>query len=166
MTKKQKMEELEVQMLKEPGKIGLSSTNLNPKFIFLGQNPGKKIKSGDRMFTDPKCKGSSAILLPILEELGILKDSFFGDIVKNTTPRNKVPSTKDIQRWTLYLIQELQILGAFENLDIKIIAMGNFADNALTGLNINHIKISHPMRTCYNYSVNEYKQEIRMKLNL
>jgi len=165
-TKEGQIKELETQMLKEPGKIGLPSGTLNPKYVFFAQNPGEKLIPGTRVFTDPKCKGSSAILLPILEEFGILKDSFFDNVVKNTTPHNRVPSTKDIQRWTPYIIRELQILGFYENTEIKVIALGNFADTILSNLRINHIKISHPMRTCYNYSVDEYKQEIKMSLDL
>ena len=166
MTKKQQMEELEIQILKEPGKIGLSSGNLDPKYIFFAQNPGEKLIPGTRVFTDPKCKGSSAILLPILEEFGILKDSFFDNVVKNTTTRNNVPPTKDIQRWKPYIIKELQILGFYENPEITVIALGNFADTVLNSLDIKHMKISHPTRTIYNYSIEEYESEIKFKLNL
>jgi uracil-DNA glycosylase family 4 len=165
MNKEEQMTKLEEEMLKEEGKIGLGSGNLRPKFIILGQNPGKKLIPGTRVFIDPKCRGASSILLPVLEELGILKECFFDNVVKNTTVDNKAPSQEEVDKWSEYLKREIEILKE-SNDEAIIVALGNFANQVLTDLEIPHIKISHPLRTFYGYSIKEYKKEIKKVLNL
>lgn len=160
----QQMKELENEMLQESGSIGLGCGNLRPYFIFLGQNPSTGLKyCGQRCFVKAEGIGSSQMLLPLLDELKIRKDCYFDNIVKNTTESNKIPTKEEIQKWTPFLLKELEILD-YKNPKVKVVAMGNFASKVLTDLKIKHIKISHPARCFHNYSINQYKLEIKSKL--
>lgn len=164
MNKLEKLQQLEQQILEIPGTIGIGNGNINPDFIFLGQNPGRDMIHGARVFSDPNKRSSAGILLPILEKLNILQYCYFDNIVKTTTVNNDIPSDEEIQIWLSVLIQELTILQ--HGNEAKIIAMGNFASTVLTRADIRNIKISHPARVLYGYSVDDYTQEIILKLNL
>ena len=164
MHKLKELQQLEQQILEMPGIIGIGNGNINPDFIFLGQNPGRDMIHGTRVFSDSNKRSSAGVLLPILKQLGILQYCYFDNIVKTTTLNNAIPSDEEIQIWLSVLIQELTILQ--NNNAARIVAMGNFASAVLTRASIHHIKISHPARVLYGYSVDDYTQEIILKLNL
>jgi uracil-DNA glycosylase family 4 len=156
------MEELEREMftVKVDGKIGVGSGNIYPNYILLGINPGCNLKD-DRVFMKPEGIGSSQVLLPILDQLGIWDECYFDNIVKSTTEKNILPNKELVDLWTPFLVRELNILDYTRT---KVIALGNFASKILTDLKIKHIKISHPARHFHGYSLEEYTQEIKNKI--
>lgn len=156
------MKELEEEMfnVKVTGKIAVGCGNLYPNYILLGINPGCNLKD-DRVFMRPEGIGSSQVLLPILDKLGIWDECYFDNVVKNTTENNVLPHKDLIELWTPYLIRELQILDYERS---KVIALGNFASKVLTDLKIKHIRISHPARHFHGYSIEDYTSEIKNRI--
>lgn len=159
--KEKKLAYINEEILRVPGKVsGVGQGNLFPKYVFIGQNPGETITPGYRFFSDPN-DGSSKILLPILEELGITESCYFTNLVKCTTPKNTVPDSESITFWKEFLDRELRAL-AYASRHMEIIPMGAVAQRAL-GLS----GISHPASVLRgNISRAEYKEEIERKIGI
>lgn len=149
--KERKMSILNNDILKIPNRIsGIGDGNLSPKYVFVGQNPGKNITQGYRFWSNDE-DGSSKILLPILENLGITRDvCYFTNVVKCTTVDNKEPDEELTQFYLEFLEKELVILG-FNNPDMMVIAMGKWTENilnsAVSGYSIH--SIPHPATVLY-----------------
>lgn len=136
--KMKKMRILNEEMLNIPGyKTGIGSGNINPRFVFIGMNPGKDIEHGYSTWSDPG-SGSSRILLPALAAFEILEDSYRTNLVKSTTPDNQEPTKEQIDFWRPFLVEELRIL-AINNPDMRIITMGKLVrENVETAYTIDH----------------------------
>lgn len=129
--------------------------NPNPKFIIVGLNPGSDIEHGYKCWSNPE-DGSSRILLPILEELDILKDCYFTNLVKSTTLNNEEPSEDDVKFWSNLLKEELDILKT-NNPDAKIVGLGKFVDSHIKV----DISIPHPAYVYHGgMSLLDYKDVI------
>ncbi len=119
------MDQLNQDILKVQNHVsGVGQGNLSPRYIFIGQNPGKDITQGYRFFSN-KEDGSSQILLPILENLGIIDQCYFTNVVKSTTEGNAQPSDDLASFWTEFLDKEIEILKA-NNPNAIIITMGKW----------------------------------------
>lgn len=139
--KKKLMDSLNEDVLKVQNHIScVGQGNLTPKYIFVGQNPGSSITHGYKAWSDP-ADGSSSVLLPIIEKLGIMEDCYFTNLVKSTTPDNEKPGDDLKDFWTEFFSKELHILLA-NNPGAVVIAMGGWTDQALSP--VPHVKISHP----------------------
>lgn len=137
--KEKKMKMLNEKILSIPGYTsGIGSGNLNAKYIFLGINPGERITHGYKVWSNPE-DGSSSVLLPILDAIGIRQDCYFTNIVKCTTPDNREPNLEEVSFWSDFLIEEINIIKA-NNPDVKIITMGEAANKhfLLADLHIAH----------------------------
>ena len=144
--KVKKMNVLTKVLLKIPGyTVGIGRGNLFPKYIMIGQNPGKGISHGYKVWSDSS-SGSSKLLLPALEKMQVLKDCYFTNLVKSTTENNRVPTDEEVEFWMPYFMKELAILKAGNDNLIKVIALGNFVaiEIAKLNLNLDVIKILHP----------------------
>lgn len=161
--KLKKMDFLNTDILKVPGTIsGIGQGNLNPKFIFIGQNPHTRITQGYK-FWSVESDGSSQILLPILDDLNIKKDSYFTNVVKCTTTNNIEPTIEHVDFYMEFLRKELEILNMGNNNSIKIIAMGKWVDKILTLNKIEHSYIPHPSFVLRGgITRNEFYQKIKL----
>lgn len=122
--KEKKMALLNDEILRVPGKVsGIGSGTLFPRYIFIGQNPGQSIEPGYRFWSNPD-DGSSKILLPIIDQLGIGEESYFTNLVKSTTPNNAAPDGTLIRFWMEFLGRELEIL-QWGISEITIVSMGS-----------------------------------------
>jgi uracil-DNA glycosylase family 4 len=157
--KKKKMTQLNSEILAVPGYTsGIGQGNLSPKYVFIGQNPGRSITHGYEFWSN-KEDGSSKVLLPILEKLGILKDCYFTNVVKSLTPENSIPDEKTVQFWKEYLDKEISIL-ITSNYGMEIISMGKNTSQMLTGYLFE--EISHPASVMYgNIDKEQYEKEIQ-----
>ena len=143
--KEKKMKSLNEEILNVPGYTScVGSGNINPKYVFIGLNPGKDIPHGYKAWSDPE-SGSSRVLLPVLDELGIRTNSYFTNMVKSITVENEDPSSEVTQFWDEYLFRELEILG-INNTDIRIITMGKKVRENVTG----DATIDHPASVLYD----------------
>lgn len=158
--KRRKMDILNADILKIPNKVsGVGSGSLSPKYVFIGQNPGKDITQGYKFWSNPE-DGSSKVLLPILEELGILKDCYFTNLVKCTTPNNSEPDKELAMFYIEFLHKELEIL-RLNNSGMKTIALGSW----VRGYEETDISIKHPATVLYGSVTEEaYKNYIRESL--
>ena len=156
--KTKKMNILNSEILSIPSyTCGIGQGNLKPKFIFIGQNPGSDIKKGYKFWSNPE-DGSSKVLLPVLESLGIIQDCYFTNIVKSTTPDNSEPSESLTTYWNEYLKRELDILKT-NNPDAKVITMGKWTEKNFNGASIH---IAHPASVFYGHlAKEEYGEEIK-----
>ena len=137
--KERMMDYLNEDILKVPNcTAGIGSGNINPKFIFVGQNPADGITKGYKFWSNPE-DGSSKILLPILEELGISQDCYFTNLVKVTTTDNQEPDESTTAFWKEYFNREIEILSA--NCKPIIITLGQWANNMVDQ---EHLSIAHP----------------------
>lgn len=118
---------------------GIGQGNLTPKYVIIGQNPASGIVQGYKFWSNPN-DGSSKVLLPILDDLGITKDCYFTNIVKCTTQANREPTPEMTTFYTEFLKKELEILRT-NNPDMKIITLGRWADDNLLEP---HVHVSHP----------------------
>ena len=140
---------------------GIGQGNLSPKYIFIGQNPGENIAQGYEFWSDEN-DGSSKILLPILDKLGIRDQCYFTNIVKSTTTGNSEPSAELTQFWKEFLQKEIQILQA-NNPDVKIIVMGKWTHENLS--EYTHEHIYHPAYVLRgNIFESEYEDQIKSSL--
>lgn len=163
--KQKKMGLLNADILKIPGRVsGIGQGNISPKYVFIGQNPGKGITQGYKFWSDEN-DGSSKILLPILKEFGVLQDCYFTNVVKCTTPDNKEPSKEMTDFYLDFLVKELQVL-KIANPDAKIIAMGKYTEKAINSLGLGTVdKISHPAVLFYGLITSDaYKEELKTVL--
>jgi len=162
--KKRMMDLLNSDILKIPGRIsGIGSGNLSPKYVFVGQNPGKNITQGYKFWSDLE-EGSSKILLPILEEYGVLKDCYFTNVVKCVTTNNEEPSIEMTDFYSEFLLKELEVL-KISNPDVKIIAMGQWTSAQLDKLMGKRVdSIPHPASMFYGGDLEMYKKQIHDKL--
>lgn len=158
-----KIEQLNREILSVPTYTsGVGQGNLNAKYVFIGQNPSNSISHGYRFWSDAD-DGSSKILLPILEKLGISNDCYFTNIVKSTTVDNQAPSIDLTEFWLSYLDKEIKILRVC-NENCKIITMGKFATSVLeeTQLIKGAINIPHPSYVLHGgLTKEEYEEEIK-----
>lgn len=135
------------------GAVGIGSGSLMPVFIFVGQNPAEGIESGYQFFSN-RNDGSSKILIPVLEELGMLDYCYFTNIVKSTTPKNVKPSNELTKFWMEFLYRELEILK--RGCPAKIIPMGKYAQ-----IWMNMPGIPHPAAVSYNsVTLEEFKKKV------
>lgn len=137
---KMNMLNFEIANVKVDGAIGFGSGSLEPRVIFVGQNPGQSAYNGYRFFSNPK-DGSSQLLLPILDRLGIHNQVYFTNIVHSTTVDNAIPDHELVNIWAPYFSRELAIVS---DKDSIILAMGAWTSNTLHRLNIKHDRIWHP----------------------
>lgn len=159
--KQKKMDLLNADILKIPGRTsGVGSGNLKPKYVFVGQNPGKDITQGYKFWSNPE-DGSSKVLLPILKEFGIMEDCYFTNIVKCTTPDNEEPSEAMTEFYMDFLTQELDIL-RMNNPEMKVITMGNWASSKVAG----SANIYHPAYHLRGgISLEDYKKQVHEALS-
>lgn len=136
--KERRMKELNETILAIPGYTsGIGSGNLNPKYVFIGQNPGQEMSHGYKFFSNEE-DGSSKVLLPALDAMGLRQDSYFTNLVKCTTSGNREPIEIEVLFWKEYLDKELSILRV-GNPEMKIVSMGSFvADNIAHDVHIKH----------------------------
>lgn len=162
--KTRKMELLNQEILSIPGHMcGIGSGNLNPKYVFVGQNPGTSLPyHGYPCWSEEKVSGS--ILLPALKSLKLFDISYFTNIVKSTTPDNSEPDSKSVDFWFEFLLREIDILNT-EN-SIRIISMGNWSTSQLNNRGISSTQISHPSYYLrLKKTPKDYEQELH-KANL
>lgn len=160
--KERMMKLLNEEILVIPGHVsGVGNGCINPKYIFIGQNPGKNITHGYKFWSNPN-DGSSKILLPILEELGILDKCYFTNIVKCTTENNAEPTQDSVDFWKEYLLKELKILHINNEMPI-VIGMGKFVNTQLPWCNVS---IRHPSYALRTNTQDRYKHEIKTLLGL
>lgn len=128
--KERKMSILNTDILKIPNRVsGVGGGSLFPEYVFIGQNPGQGITQGYVFWSNPE-DGSSKVLLPALNKLGITRDMcYFTNVVKCTTPNNVEPDPQLTEFYKEFLVKELDIL-RFGNPHMKIITMGNWATDA------------------------------------
>lgn len=157
--KQKKMNMLDTEILNLPGStVGLGQGNLSPKYIFIGINPSSGIEKGYRVWSDEK-DGSSSVLLPILDKLGIRGYCYFTNLVKCTTVDNSEPD--GVEFWTEYLKKEVEIL-KHDNPGCKIIAMGKWVSQNLP---FPHSSIHHPSYILRGgLTANEYELEITKEI--
>jgi NTP pyrophosphatase (non-canonical NTP hydrolase) len=154
-----KLEELNHEILKNPEISSPGVGNINPSYIFIGQNPGQALKRGDIAWGEP-LQNSAKVLRSILKELNVDDVSYFTNYVKSPTQNNQEPSIELAHYWEKYLDRELEIL-TINNPNPKIITMGRWVNEKMPGFN----SIYHPafvLRT--NYDLEKYKQQIRQVL--
>ena len=154
--KEKKMKMLNERILNVPGYTsGIGGGNLNPKYVFIGQNPGSKIDHGYTVWNNDK-DGSSRILLPILDTIGIRQESYFTNVVKSTTVGDNEPTEDLTNFWGPILHEELEIL-KLGNPDIQIIGMGQYVKT----VNQEWKGISHPAYVLHGgITKEEYQKEI------
>jgi uracil-DNA glycosylase family 4 len=157
--KEKKLAQLNHEILRVPGHVsGVGSGALFPKYIFVGQNPGRTITHGYEFWSN-KEDGSSKILLPILDELNVRDKCYFTNLVKCVTPNNSEPDIALIQFWGEFLDREIAILRC-GNFEAKIIPMGRIAQRFLLAPGI-----SHPASVMRgNLTRDDYKREITTAL--
>lgn len=160
--KKKKMAMLNADILKVPDVVsGVGQGNLNPTYVFIGQNPGKRITQGYEFWSNEN-DGSSKVLLPILDELEVRSECYFTNLVKCTTPENTEPGDEMTDFYMGFLVKELEIL-KLGNTDIKIVAVGKWVDSKLK--EIDHITIHHPASISYGgITKEEYKKHVQEAL--
>lgn len=156
--KEKKMKSLNEEILNIPGYVScVGSGNLNPKYIFVGLNPGKDITHGYKAWSDPE-SGSSKVLLPILDELHIREESYLTNLVKCTTPENGDPADDLAEFWKPVLNNEIDIL-EINNPGAKIISMGKSVRMKLFGEGIE--TVDHPASVLYDpKKLDAYKLQI------
>ena len=162
--KEKKLAMLNQRILDIPGYTsGIGQGSLNPKYVFLGMNPGKSIEHGYKVWSNSE-DGSSKILLPVLEKLGILDDCYFTNIVKSTTTDNREPSKELLDFWVPFFLEELFILEA-DNPGVKIITMGKYVTENYQGPEVSG-SIAHPASLLYgNLDKDQYEQQIRTAIS-
>lgn len=160
--KERKMAMLNTDILKIPNRVsGIGDGSLTPEYVFIGQNPGKTITQGYRFWSNDE-DGSSKVLLPLLNELGITRDMcYFTNVVKCVTPNNEVPNEELTSFYMEFLEKELEIL-KFGNPYMKVIAMGRWAENTLNSLGKGTTDaIKHPSYVLRNgMSYENYKEHV------
>mgnify|MGYP001570853849 CR=1 FL=1 len=140
--KTKKMDILNADILKVPNVIsGIGQGNLSPDYIFVGQNPGKNITQGYKFWSNDD-DGSSKVLLPILDELGIRDQSYFTNVVKCTTPDNQEPDQKLTEFYEEFLQKELEIILTGMSKKPILVTMGGWSSEALK--KYTHVSIKHP----------------------
>lgn len=128
-------------------------------FLFVGQNPSY------RRFKETNCAFTGGIgdqFKQMLKDLGIIKGIYFANVVKCSTPNNKLPSNKVLNNCKEYIFKEI------ENLNPKIIVpMGNFAisffnENKEQFKNYEIVSIWHPnyVLSYKKDKINEYKRKL------
>lgn len=128
--KEKQMKIFNEEILNIPGYVtGVGQGNINPKYVFVGQNPGKGITHGYKVWSDPE-SGSSKVLLPILQTQQVLEECYFTNLVKCTTGDNGEPSDEQVAFWLPHLTEELRIL-AINNPDMTVIAMGKWTQKEM-----------------------------------
>lgn len=162
------MSQLNHEILRSPGEpINVGGGSLSPRYVFVGQNPNVHAIHGGVCFEhltpikDGLHDGSSNVLLPILDELGIREQCYITNLVKCSTPNNEQPSQELVRYWLEFYTREIDIL-KFNNHDMQIIPMGNFVKQVLclTG-------IYHPAAVKRGTITREqYKEQIIRVLNL
>lgn len=164
--KKKKMSVLNDEILSIPTYLsGVGQGNITPKYIFIGQNPGKNITHGYEFWSNPN-DGSSKILLPLLEKMGILKDCYFTNVVKSTTVDNIEPNYETTDFWLPFFKTELDILTSF-NSNYSVIAMGKWTSEILTARGYMNKFIYHPAALNRGFmNIPEYAELIKKELNL
>jgi uracil-DNA glycosylase len=137
-------------------KIGLGRGPLDARFIFIGQNAAQTVNHGEEVFAtkykDDRTAGG--VLLPLLEDAGVLDYCYFTNAVKAATKDNKAPAADEQEFWLPFLNRELQILLA-DNPEARVIPMGAIAKK-MTGRD----GIRHPAVIYRGVSVDDYKKEV------
>ena len=149
--KKKKMDFLNEEILSIPGHTtGIGSGNLNPKYIFIGQNPGKGITHGYRFWSNTE-DGSTKVLLPSIGDK--VSDCYFTNLVKSTTIENRQPSLEEVDFWIPFLQQELQILLTSNH--AKLISLGSWTYDKLNGCGYVSEQVPHPATVLYGSNTKE-----------
>lgn len=137
--KEKKMRIFNEEILNVPGyTTGVGQGNINPKYVFVGQNPGKGITHGYKVWSDPE-SGSSKVLLPLLSDQHVIQDCYFTNFVKSTTIDNKEPTDELTAFWEPRLYEELAIL-FINNPDMTVISMGKWTQERMQA----NATIPHP----------------------
>lgn len=158
--KEKKMALINQEMMALPGyTICVGQGNLMPKYVFIGQNPGKDIVHGYKAWSNPE-DGPSAMLLPALQNIGILQDCYFTNLVKATTPDNREPTAEEAEFWTDYLNNELDLLRV-GNPTMQVVVMGKWTAENYKG---ESIKIRHPAYYLRTDEPVKYEREIESAL--
>ncbi len=172
--KEKKMKALNEEILDIPGYVcGVGSGSINPKYVFIGQNPGQGIEKGYKFWSNPS-DGSTKVLLPALDVIGIRQDCYFTNLMRCSTDGNREPTTDEVVFWNEYLIEELSILKS-GNPDMKIVLMGSFVRNHFPGViyldkNKNSSEIIHVTHPSYvlrgGISKEDYLQNLKFALHI
>lgn len=163
--KEKKMKILNSEMSKVPEKnIAVGSGNINAKYIFVGQNPGQGIPERYQAWSwhDPENETppSTSLLRTILRKNGIDEECYFTNVVKVPTENNEEPTSDQRDFWSEFLMSEIGTI-RLSNPDAKIIAMGNWADDAISEIGFDHMKITHPAAVLRGHiSQEEYETQI------
>jgi uracil-DNA glycosylase family 4 len=164
--KKYEMEKLNEHVMKVYDDYCMfGNGNLNPKYVFIGQNPGQGLKKTCIMDLEKdEIKTSFGLLFYILRNVGLMKKSYFTNLVKVKTKNNEIPNKNMTNFWLDFLKKELEILKI--NNDFKTISLGNFVYDTLKDNNIESIKLTHPSfylrKRPANFDI--YRSEIISKL--
>lgn len=155
--KERMIDYLNEDILKVPNCVaGVGQGAISPKYIIVGQNPGQGIKHGYEFWSNPD-DGSSKVLLPILDELGIRDDCYFTNIVKCPTPDNQEPDSDSTDFWREFFNREIQILST--NCNPIIITLGKWTDAMVDQ---KHLAIQHPAYVLRGrITKDEYKNKIK-----
>mgnify|MGYP001580030848 CR=1 FL=1 len=154
--KERKMKEINEEILNVPGYVScVGQGSINPKYIFVGLNPGQGITHGYKAWHDPE-SGSSKVLIPVLKDLKIHEDCYFTNLVKSTTVENEEPSEELIKFWGMHLGKEIATL-MINNPEVKVITMGKAVRKSYHG----DATIDHPATVLYKPDkINEFKHQI------
>jgi len=139
----------------------LPSGNENGEYMFVGLNPSHTIGyNGYRCWSNPK-DGSSRILLPLLEEIGIIKSCYFTNIVKNVTKDNSLPTEEMFLFWKDCFEDEIKKVNPF-----IILAMGTDTYSKMREFGIDCEKIWHPAYMFRGGNREDYKKQILKALKI
>lgn len=101
------------------------------KVIFVGQNPANSMSSGDTPFKNTKS-------FERLKEWIVVLEVTEPAMVNASSKPGKV-TAKDVDKQTLDTVDNYHRFAGF-----KVVALGNYASNALKRFKIEHYKLPHP----------------------
>lgn len=155
--KTKKIDILNAEIMKVPEPIVSPGTGvIDPKYLFIGQNPGQDLAKGEIAWKRP-VRNSGLVLRTALDELGIDNDSYFTNLVKVPTEGNSEPTESQTEFWLEFLDREVEIL-RYNNPGMKIITLGAWVRNQLPA----YTTIPHPANVLRGrYSQEEYKNLIK-----
>jgi NTP pyrophosphatase (non-canonical NTP hydrolase) len=156
--KKKMLDSLNSDILSIPGyTCAVGNGNVNPKYIFVVQQPNSDLKHGDKVLSDLH-SGSLSTLYSSLADLKIINDCYFTSAVKSVNIHNEPVEVELISFWSKFLEKELNIL-EFNNTPKIII----FSDENINTPNSQNIyKIPHPINVTLNeITLQEYEEKLK-----
>lgn len=190
MNKKELLEELKKEILKEELPLKETATNLvfgkgNPeaKILFIGEAPGRN----EDLQGYPFVGAAGKQLDELLSIIGLsLEDVYIANILKYRPPNNRNPSAEEIKAHTPYLVEQIKIikpkiictlgnyatkfvLANFEVEGMKKIGgitflHGKPVEKKVDGFKFKAYPLYHPAATLYNRNLKETLKEDFEKL--